>query len=272
MTGSDILRYEKRGRIVTITLNRPDAMNALSERLRAELDEAIDDFNRDDELLVAVLTGEGGRAFSAGADLKEMSERMSERGTDDATPWAPDPATAVRRDIPGFIGLDRSRKPVIAAIDGHCVAGGFELALYCDIRVATTKSQLGLPEPRRSLLAGPGLINLARMIPLGEALRMQLTGASITAERAHQIGLVQELVEDRDALFEKAYAIADEILACAPLAVQFIKRIVKDGRDQPIDAQWRLSDMYTRAIGQTEDQKEGPRAFAEKRQPNWRMR
>lgn len=270
MAGSDILRYDTSGRIVTITLNRPEAMNALSERMRHELDEAVAEFNRDDTLLVAILTGEGGRAFSAGADLKEMAERM--KNAPDRGPWAPDPDSAGRRHIPGFIGLDRSQKPVIAAIDGHCVAGGFELALCCDIRVATTTSRFGLPEPRRSLLAGPGLINLSRMIPLGEALKMQLTGSSITAERAHQIGLIQDLVEDRDAMFARAHEIADDILACAPLAVQFIKRIVRGGRDLTVDAQWQLSDMYTRAIAQTDDMKEGPLAFAEKRAPQWTMR
>lgn len=270
MPGSDILRYEKSRRVVTITLDRPEAMNALSVRLRHELDEAMGEFTRDNDALVAILTGAGGRAFSAGADLKEMSQTTAPADTT-TSPWTPDPETAVRRDIPGFIGIDRTPKPVIAAIDGYCLAGGFELALYSDIRLATTSSSFGLPEPRRSLLAGPGLINLSRMIPLGEALRMQLTGTPITAERAHQIGLVQELLPDREALFDRATALAEEILACAPLAVQFIKRIVRGGRDLPVDAQWQLSDMYTRAIAQTDDMREGPRAFAEKRAPRWTM-
>ena len=130
----------------------------------------------------------------------------------------------------------------------------------------------GLPEPRRSLLAGPGLINLSRMIPLGEALRMQLTGSPISADRAYQLGLISAVVADRDALLAEAEGIADEILECAPLAVQYVKRIVKEGRDLTVDAHWRFSEMFSASIGETEDALEGPRAFAEKRAPQWKMR
>jgi len=134
------------------------------------------------------------------------------------------------------------------------------------------KSSFGLPEPRRSLLAGPGLINLSRMIPLGQALRMQLTGSPIGAQRAYDLGLIQELAADRDELFVKVEAIADELLECAPLAVQYIKRIVKDGRSMPVDQAWKFSEMFSASLGETEDAKEGPLAFAEKRKPNWKMR
>jgi enoyl-CoA hydratase/carnithine racemase len=164
------------------------------------------------------------------------------------------------------------RKPIIAAIDGHCVAAGLELSLYCDIRVATRQSSFGLPEPRRSLLAGPGLHTLSRVIPLGEALRMQLTGRPMAATRAYQIGLVQELAEDREELFRAADAIADEILECAPLAVQTIKHLVMTGRNLPIEYSWVLAEPYQEKVARSEDALEGPRAFAEKRQPVWRMR
>ena len=161
--------------------------------------------------------------FSAGADLKEMSQRDSAAGA---------PVTgrsAGRAD--GFGAMRDCRKPVVAAIDGYCVAGGFELSLMCDIRVASEHSQFGLPEPRRSLLAGPGLHNLSRMIPLGEALLIQLTGSYIPARRAYEIGLVQRLAPDRAGVMAEANAIADEILLGAPLAVQAIKRITKIARN-----------------------------------------
>ena len=135
--------------------------------------------------------------------------------------------------IPAFDALRDCRKPLIAAIDGYCVAAGFEISLLCDIRVATMQSQFGLPEPRRSLLAGPGLHYLSRIVPLGEAMLMQLTGSFISAERAHQIGLVQRLAPDRKVLMDEANAIADDILLGAPLAVQAIKRVVRIARNLP---------------------------------------
>jgi enoyl-CoA hydratase/carnithine racemase len=267
-----VVKYETRGRKCYITINRPTAMNALSTQVRDELAECLDRFNADANLLVAILTGEGGRAFSAGADLKELSNTQlaeADRGPKVKSAY---PKVARRGHMSGFDDVEFSPKPLIAAVDGYCLAGGFEVALLCDIRLATSKSVFGLPEPRRSLLAGPGLINLSRMIPLGEALRMQLTGTPISAERAYQLGLICEVTEDRETLLERADAIADEILQCAPLAVQYIKRIVRDGRDLPIDAQWRFSEMFSAALGETEDALEGPRAFAEKRLPDWKMR
>ncbi|MFU8945513.1 enoyl-CoA hydratase-related protein [Mycetocola zhadangensis] len=269
MVSSDVLSYETRDRKCFITLNRPQAMNALNLELREAIVQAFTEFNADDDLLVAVLTGAGGRAFSAGADLKEMSSNQAAGGTSSKSAY---PAVAKKGGLRGMDEIDQSAKPVIAAVDGYCLAGGFELALYCDIRLATTSSVFGLPEPRRSLLAGPGLINLSRMIPLGEALRMQLTGMPITAERAHQIGLVSELVDDRESLLARAEKIADEILECAPLAVQYVKRIVKEGRYLTVDDQWRFSEMFSASIAETEDALEGPKAFAEKRTPQWKMR
>jgi enoyl-CoA hydratase/carnithine racemase len=163
-------------------------------------------------------------------------------------------------------------KPVIAAIDGYCLAGGLELALRCDIRIATEKSTFGLPEPRRSLLAGYGLHNLSRMIPLGEALQIQLTGSPISSQRAYDIGLIQRRVADRAALIKEADAVADDICLCAPLAVRAIKSIVKTGRNLPVEYSWKFSEPIHTIINGTEDRLEGPKAFAEKRKPNWKMR
>jgi enoyl-CoA hydratase/carnithine racemase len=257
------LRYETRGRVAYLTIDRPHAMNALNREVMQGLADAVHAFQEDDDLLVAILTGEGGRAFSAGADLKEVAARAGS-GTKGMVP---------RQGALGpYDALENCWKPVIAAIDGYCLAGGFELSLMCDIRVATRASSFGLPEPRRSLLAGPGLNNLSRMIPLGEALRMQLTGSPITAERAYQIGLVQELAEDREQLFAVADRIAAEVLECAPLAVQAIKQIVKVGRNLPIEYAWKYSYPFQERISRTEDFLEGPRAFAEKRSPDWHVR
>jgi enoyl-CoA hydratase/carnithine racemase len=224
-----------------ITLNRPEAMNAINRQVEDELNAAIEAFSADDRLRVAIIVGAGGRAFSA-------------------------PAPGSRRDI------RTCPKPVIAAIDGHCVAAGLELALACDIRVATRQSSFGLPEPRRGLIAGSGLHHLSRTIPLGEALRLQLTGGRIDAERAHQIGLVQELTADRSEMMERAHALADDVVACAPLAVEAIKHIVTVGRNLPIEYSWALAQPFQERLAASEDAREGPRAFSEKRAPRWQRR
>lgn len=256
---SQTIRYEVRDRVAWVTLDRPEVMNALSLELRNAIGEAFLEVSADDEVLVAVLTGEGGRAFSTGIDLKEAALRDAQ-----GAPLA----TA----LSGYEQLDRCRKPVIAAIDGWCLAGGLELALCCDIRVATEESQFGLPEPRWSLTPDYGLHNLSRIIPLGEALSIHLTGSRIPAKRAYEIGLIQSLVPDREALFAEANRIAGEIKLCAPLAVQAIKLIVKVGRQLPVDSSQRFAEPLKEFIGKTEDRLEGPRAFAEGRAPVWKMR
>ena len=163
-------------------------------------------------------------------------------------------------------------KPLIAAIDGFCVAGGLEVSLQCDIRIATKKSEYGLPEPRWSILAGYGLHNLNRMIPLGESLYMQLTGSRINSERAYNIGLIQEVVEDREELFSCVDRIAQEIKLCAPLAVQAIKQIVYLGRNLPVEYSQKFTIPISQRISGTEDSIEGPKAFSEKRKPKWKMK
>ena len=183
---------------------------------------------------MAVIAGQGGRAFSVGGDLKRVAEGM-------------DTASNSHRPVPQFgrmhpyDDIANCAKPVIAAIDGYCLAGGLEIALMCDIRVATESSSFGLPEPRRGMMPGPGLHHLSRMIPLGEALRLQLTGGRMNASRAYQIGLVQEIASDREELFEKVQEMSDEIAQCAPMAVQGIKKVVRRGRDLPVEQSWLLA-------------------------------
>lgn len=253
--GTDTLLYEKRGRVAHITINRPESMNALNRATQAAIADAWEEMGRDPDILVGIITGAGGRSFSAGMDLKERADDTDAGNTGPMrTVWNVE-----------------LWKPVIAAIDGFCVAGGLEISLYCDFRIATEKSQFGLPEPRWSLLAGYGLHNLSRMTTLGNALYMQLTGNRVSAEDALRMGLIQEVLPDRDALMERAEKLADDIQLCAPLAVQAIKRIVMTGKNMPIEYAQKLSADTNKLIQQTEDSVEGPKAFAEKRPPVWKM-
>lgn len=254
---SPVLRYETRDRKAYITLNRPRQMNALSSELMDALDAALLAAEADGEVLVIIIAGEGGKAFSAGRDLKERAglDASGNHGRID------------RVDV-----LNVCSKPVIAAIDGYCVAGGMELALRCDIRVATVQSTFGMPEPRRGLLSSYALHNLSRQIPLGEAMLIHLTGRQFGAQRAYDIGLIQALAPDRAAMLQEAEVIADEILLGAPLNIQAIKHIVKTGRNLPVEYSWKLARPIDDEIYKSEDRVEGPRAFAEKRKPVWKSR
>jgi enoyl-CoA hydratase/carnithine racemase len=256
---SSTVKYEIRDRVAWVTLNRPEAMNALNSEMHQAIRESFLEAAADDNVLVIILTGEGGKAFCAGVDLKEMSKKDSS-------------GKITHKTIPDDDPVDDCPKPIIAAIDGFCLAGGFELILRCDIRIATEKSRFGLPEPRRSILAGYGLFHLSRMIPLGDAMWIQLTGSHMTAQRAYDIGLLQTLVPNREALFTEAEHLANEIKMCAPLAVQAIKHIVKVGRNIPIEYMMELAKPISEQIDKTEDRLEGPKAFVAKRAPNWKMR
>jgi enoyl-CoA hydratase/carnithine racemase len=256
---SDVLDYQVRGGTAFVTLNRPHALNALDTALRGALHEAFVAIADDPEVRVVVLAGAGGRAFSTGADLKELA------ATGTGQPGGP--VIAGRGLMLGFDDVERCRKPIIAAIDGYCLAGGFELALYCDIRIATRSSTFGLPEPRRGLIGGPGLVHLSRMVPWGEALLIHLTGAPMGAERAHQIGLVQFLAEDAAELNAVVDATATDLLACSPRALSAIKRVVREGRDLSVHETWTLVEALWDSDNQ--DVAEGVRAFAEHRAPRW---
>lgn len=258
-TASTTIKYEKRDGVAWITLNRPEVLNALNVEARTAMSEAFLDATDDDEVRVIILTAEGGRAFSAGMDLKERAQLDAGGPKSRTSP----PGAEVPYNCP---------KPVIAAIDGYCLALGLELALACDIRIATEQSLLGLPEPRRSLLPYYGLHTMPRHIPTGEAMLILLTGANMTAKRAYDIGLIQALLPDRDSLLAEAARIAAEINLCAPLTVQAIKRIVKVGSNLPMEYSQKLAEPIQEFIDKTEDRLEGPRAFAEKRAPVWKMR
>jgi enoyl-CoA hydratase/carnithine racemase len=258
--------YEKRDRIAYITLNRPEALNALNTPLRRLLLESLQDFDRDDGLWVAIVTGAGSRAFSAGADLKEMSNRkQAELAEDYHDPfWGPQAPSLSR-------GL-RIWKPVIAAINGYCLAGGLELALACDIRVAAEHAEFALKEVQRGIIpGGGGTQRLPRAIPLNIALELMFTGDHISAAEAHRLGLVNHVVP-ADQVMAKAEAIARRIGENAPLSVRAIKEAAYRGLDSSLEEGLRIEALLAKAIGFTDDSREGPRAFAEKRPAQFRGR
>ena len=198
------------------------------------------------------MTG-AGRAFSTGADLKEMTSLGQSAGT---------------RKLRGPL-REKVWKPIIAAIDGYALAGGLGVSLECDIRIATERSRLGDTVTRVSAL---GNLPLLSMLPMGEALHMLLTGTHISAQEAYRIGLVHKVVTDREALMQEAEAIAEQIKLCAPLAVQAVRRIAYASREHSPNEILQLTQSLREQLVQTEDAKEAPRAFAEKRTPVWKMR
>ncbi|MDN5913749.1 MAG: crotonase/enoyl-CoA hydratase family protein [Pseudonocardia sp.] len=255
-------RYERRGHIGVLTLNRPDAMNAVNAELSTAAGEALRRAGADDEVRAVVITG-AGRAFCAGADLKELA-----RGNriDD-------------RDHPehGFAGIVRQwiDTPTIAAVNGYALGGGTEIVLACDIAVIDETASLGLPEVTRGLFAAAGgVIRLARQVPQKVALEAVLTGEPITAARAYELGLVNR-VAPRGTAVDVALGIAGTVAANAPLSVQQSKRVVHRSRDAGSDwddEAWQVSTDAGRVVFTSRDAREGPRAFAEKRAPQWEGR
>jgi len=257
--------YEKRNRIAYVTLNRAEEMNALNTEIVNGIHDAFVEYKNDNDALVAILTGMGGRAFSAGMDLKEAAARRE--ATDKGLPWPE------RRSggIPSVIRELKIDKPIIAAIDGFCLAGGNELALQCDIRIATAQSTFGFPNPRWSLTAPRDIMeHIAR----GEAMFLLLTGSRVSSEVALRNGLIHSVHPDRESLLQEADRIAEEIKMCAPLAIQATKELLRLEWEEKVpheELQKRAAEVGRR-VQQSEDSREGPRAFAERRKPNWKMR
>ena len=250
-----------RGQILTITLNRPQLMNALHPPMHAELEAAFDEFAVNPLLRVCVITGMGERAFCAGSDLKAAAQAAD--------------ITVGGYPAHGYAGLIERfdlHKPVIAAVNGVALGGGFEIALACDIVIAADNASFGLPEPLVGAVAlGGGLHRLVRQIGLKPAMGMILTGRRVTAAEGLRLGFVNDVVPAQD-LVTAADRWCNEILKCAPLAIQASKETVMRGLDEP-----SLADSICRQEGypafarwkKSEDTLEGPRAFAEKRVPRW---
>ncbi len=246
-------------RVRIVTLNRPEVLNALHSAAHHELERVWDEFAQRDDLWVGIVTGAGERAFSAGNDLKVQA--AGRRGPAARTGFA---GLALRFDLD---------KPLIAAVNGVAMGGGFEIALACDIIIAAENAVFALPEPRVGLIAGAGGVHrLPRMIPQKLALGMILTGRRVPAAEGHRLGFVNEVVPQGEAL-AAAKRWAGLILECSPLAVRASKQAVYRGLAEPTLEQ-AIRTMYPaqRANADSQDYIEGPRAFAEKRKPRWQNR
>ena len=252
--------YEKRDNIAIITLNRPDALNSINRQLRQELADVITEFDSDPQAFVAVVTG-AGRAFCAGRDLKERAE-------DNAAGVQARASQSMSPDRPYM--WPQTWKPMIAAVNGFALAGGWSIAQMCDLRIASEEAKLGITETKWSLLPPFGTI-LPKMIPLSAVLELVFTAAPITAQRAYDIGFLNKVVLAED-LMEEAMGMAQQIAENAPLAVQYFKELAYRGLNMSNqDISSLTYHMYDQLLT-TEDSKEGPRAFAEKRKPNWQGR
>ncbi|MFV0275623.1 MAG: enoyl-CoA hydratase-related protein, partial [Parahaliea sp.] len=253
---------ERRGRVTIVTINRPEAMNALHPPANAELAEIMSEFEQDAEQWVAIVTGAGDRAFCSGNDLKYFSRAMAN-------------GEQIEEPALGYAGLTANfeiSKPVIAAVNGVAMGGGFEIALACDLIVASDSAEFALPEPKVGLaaLAG-GLLRLPRQIGLKQAMGMILTGRTVGAREAKSLGFVNE-VTTAEQLMDCALSWAERIAACSPMSIRASKQIVNRGLDElSVMAAYTAQSRYpaTKALFRSADLREGPRAFAEKRPPQW---
>jgi crotonobetainyl-CoA hydratase len=257
-SGFQYCSVERSEHILTITLNRPQVLNAMNPAAHFELNEVFDLYASDPELHVDIITGAGDRAFCVGTDLKELSRTNDHR-----------------KPPGGFCGITTRfdlYKPVIAAVNGLCLGGGAEIVAACDLAIASEHAEFGLVEPRVGLaaLGGGALQRLAREMPMKDAMMLILTGKRINAQEAQRISLINAVVPHAE-LMTAARALAHEILACAPLAVQASKQVMLQSLSTP-DLQQAMNTRYDAAerMLASEDALEGPRAFAEKRAPVWR--
>ncbi|MBT7539625.1 MAG: enoyl-CoA hydratase [Gammaproteobacteria bacterium] len=263
MITTETTQFEVKDKVAWITLNRPAAMNSINPELRWQISEHLNEVENNDDIWLAVITGAGQKAFCAGADLKH---RAMERNatSEQLAKWR-----QLAQETKHIIERWHFKKPLIAMVNGYALGGGLEIAMACDIIVAADHAEFGLPEPRRGLIAGSaGVHRLPRQIGLKPAMGYLLTGRHMSAKRAFQLGLVNEVVPANE-LTDTVQGYVDDILRCAPLAVRATKEAAVKGLDHPL-----AQAFYTRYEGevarqQSADALEGPRAFAEKRSPQW---
>jgi len=257
------ITYEKKGRIAYVTINRPDALNAIDPETNDELAAAFADFRDDPEVWVAILTGSGERAFCSGADLKTLIPhyvRLSEEG---------------RLGSVSLGGITRNFdcwKPLIAAVNGYALAGGLELVLACDLRIASENARFGQPEVRWGLIPGAGgTQRLTRALPLAKALELMLTPTQLTADEALKFGLINRVVTGAE-LMNAATDLANTLIGMGPLAIRRTKQAAMQGLDMTLAQGLDLEMDLFRATLASEDAVEGPKAFAERRKPEYHAR
>jgi enoyl-CoA hydratase/carnithine racemase len=244
------------GKVEVVTINRPEARNAIDGPTATALSNTFDELETDKDVWVVILTGAGDKAFSAGMDLKafasgQLNEIISAKG--------------------GFAGIAQRNfpKPIIAAVNGAALAGGCEIMLSCDLVVAAEHATFGIPEVKRGLIAGAGaLLRLPQRLPLSVALELALTGDPIDAKRALELGLVNRVVP-KENLLEEALALAEKIAQNAPLAVTHSKKVIYGALNRPEEEGWKVNNESIPVVFSSKDAMEGAVAFAEKRAPNW---
>ena len=258
MNDGDAIGVACDGPIMTVTMNRPDVLNALDPPAHRKLGEAFDRYAADDDLRVAIITGAGGKSFCAGSDLKVRAET----GRDDM------PAT-------GFAGLTERfglLKPVIAAVNGHAIGGGLEIVLACDLAIAVPHAKFGFPEVKVGLAAYGGLHRLVRQLPMKHAMEIALTGTLFDAVQAVKFGLVNRVVEPEN-LSETVMSLATALLDSAPLSLRASKQMMAEGLTEPsLKAAFSARYAAYETMLDSDDAKEGSRAFLENRKPVWRNR
>ena len=254
------IKYEKRNHIAYITFNRPERMNALHPPCHTEMDSVWDDFVADKSAWVAIVTGAGDKGFSAGNDLRWTAEHSGQLLTG---------TIGLKGGFAGITARYDIYKPIIAAVNGFALGGGFEIALACDIIIAAEHARFGLPEPRVGLMAAAGGVHrLPRQIPLKIAMGMMLTGKHITAADALRYGIANEVVPLKD-LMATAEKWAGEIMECSPLSLQATKEAAMNGLGVPVEAALAKHYDLMSKLFRSKDAIEGPLAFSQKRKPNW---
>ena len=250
------VRRERRGRVEIVTIDRPEARNAIDGDTTWALSEIFDALETDDDVWAVVLTGAGDKAFCAGVDLKAIAAGNAER---------------ILNAPGGFAGIGQRffPKPLIAAVNGAALAGGFEIVLSCDLAVAAEHATFGIPEVKRGLIAAAGgLLRLGKRIPLAIALEFAMTGDPVDAQRALALGLVNRVVPSGTEL-DSSIALAERICENAPVAVRLSRRLMRESLDLTEEEAWKRNFELAGQVTQTQDVWEGVRAFAEKRPPVW---